>query len=33
MEHQFDTIIIGAGLAGLRAAIEVGEPAEVRASP
>ena len=31
MEHQFDTIIIGAGLAGLRAAIEIGEPAEVRA--
>ena len=33
MEHQFDTIIIGAGLAGLHAAIEIGEPAGVRASP
>jgi succinate dehydrogenase / fumarate reductase flavoprotein subunit len=29
MEHQFDTIIIGAGLAGLRAAIEIGEDASV----
>ena len=29
MEHQFDTIIIGAGLAGLRAAIEIGEDSSV----
>ncbi len=29
MEHQFDAIIIGAGLAGLRAAIEIGESASV----
>jgi len=29
MEHQFDAIIIGAGLAGLRAAIEIGEHANV----
>jgi succinate dehydrogenase / fumarate reductase flavoprotein subunit len=29
MEHQFDAIIIGAGLAGLRAAIEIGENANV----
>ena len=29
MEHQFDVIIIGAGLAGLRAAIEIGENASV----
>ncbi len=29
MEHQFDTIIIGAGLAGLRAAIEIGNDASV----
>jgi succinate dehydrogenase / fumarate reductase flavoprotein subunit len=29
MEHQFDAIIIGAGLAGLRAAIEIGENASV----
>jgi len=29
MEHQFDIIIIGAGLAGLRAAIEIGETASV----
>jgi succinate dehydrogenase / fumarate reductase flavoprotein subunit len=29
MEHQFDAIIIGAGLAGLRAAIEIGEDASV----
>ncbi|MFC1858923.1 succinate dehydrogenase flavoprotein subunit [Thermodesulfobacteriota bacterium] len=29
MEHQFDAIIIGAGLAGLRAAIEIGENAGV----
>jgi len=29
MEHQFDAIIIGAGLAGLRAAIEIGETASV----
>ena len=29
MEHQFDVIIIGAGLAGLRAAIEIGENANV----
>lgn len=29
MEHQFDAIIIGAGLAGLRAAIEIGEDSSV----
>jgi succinate dehydrogenase / fumarate reductase flavoprotein subunit len=29
MEHQFDAVIIGAGLAGLRAAIEIGENASV----
>jgi succinate dehydrogenase / fumarate reductase flavoprotein subunit len=29
MEHQYDVIIIGAGLAGLRAAIEIGENASV----
>jgi succinate dehydrogenase / fumarate reductase flavoprotein subunit len=29
MEHQYDVIIIGAGLAGLRAAIEIGENANV----
>ena len=28
MEHQFDTIITGAGLAGLRAAIESVNPPE-----
>ena len=25
MKHQYDVVIIGAGLAGLRAAIELGE--------
>jgi succinate dehydrogenase / fumarate reductase flavoprotein subunit len=29
MEHQYDAVIIGAGLAGLRAAIEIGQDAEV----
>jgi succinate dehydrogenase / fumarate reductase flavoprotein subunit len=29
MEHQYDAIIIGAGLAGLRAAIEIGDNASV----
>ncbi|MDX2499255.1 MAG: succinate dehydrogenase flavoprotein subunit [Deltaproteobacteria bacterium] len=29
MEHQYDVMIIGAGLAGLRAAIEIGENASV----
>ncbi len=29
MEHQYDAIIIGAGLAGMRAAIEIGHDAEV----
>jgi succinate dehydrogenase / fumarate reductase flavoprotein subunit len=29
MEHQFDAIVIGAGLAGLRAAIEIGEDSKV----
>ena len=29
MEHQFDAIVIGAGLAGLRAAIEIGENSSV----
>ena len=29
MQHQFDAIIIGAGLAGLRAAIEIGEGSSV----
>jgi succinate dehydrogenase / fumarate reductase flavoprotein subunit len=29
MEHQYDILIIGAGLAGLRAAIEIGEDADV----
>ena len=29
MKHQFDVIIVGAGLAGLRAAIELGEKANV----
>ena len=29
MEHQFDAIVIGAGLAGLRAAIEIGEDSNV----
>ncbi len=29
MEHQFDAIVIGAGLAGLRAAIEIGEDSSV----
>jgi succinate dehydrogenase / fumarate reductase flavoprotein subunit len=29
MEHQFDAIVIGAGLAGLRAAIEIGEVSSV----
>ncbi|MBW2411740.1 MAG: succinate dehydrogenase flavoprotein subunit [Deltaproteobacteria bacterium] len=29
MKHQFDVVIVGAGLAGLRAAIELGETANV----
>ncbi|MGD8990303.1 MAG: succinate dehydrogenase flavoprotein subunit [Desulfobacterales bacterium] len=29
MEHQFDAIIVGSGLAGLRAAVEIGEDARV----
>jgi len=29
MEHQFDALVIGAGLAGLRAAIEIGEDSSV----
>ena len=29
MEHQFDAVIVGAGLAGLRAAIELGENARI----
>jgi succinate dehydrogenase / fumarate reductase flavoprotein subunit len=29
MEHQFDAIVIGAGLAGLRAAIEIGKDSSV----
>ena len=29
MEHQFDAVIVGAGLAGLRAAIELGEDARI----
>lgn len=29
MEHKFDAIVIGAGLAGLRAAIEIGEDSSV----
>ena len=29
MKHQFDVIIVGAGLAGLRAAIELGEDTRV----
>jgi succinate dehydrogenase / fumarate reductase flavoprotein subunit len=29
MEHQYDAVIIGSGLAGLRAAIEIGENASV----
>ena len=29
MDHQFDAIVVGAGLAGLRAAIEIGENARV----
>jgi succinate dehydrogenase / fumarate reductase flavoprotein subunit len=29
MEHQFDAVIVGAGLAGLRAAIELGEKARI----
>ena len=29
MEHQFDAIVVGAGLAGLRAAIEIGEDSRV----
>lgn len=29
MEHQFDAIVVGAGLAGLRAAIEIGQDARV----
>ena len=27
MDHQYDVVIVGAGLAGLRAAIELGEKA------
>jgi succinate dehydrogenase / fumarate reductase flavoprotein subunit len=29
MKHQFDVVVVGAGLAGLRAAIELGETAKV----
>ncbi|MEE9527076.1 MAG: FAD-binding protein, partial [Syntrophobacteria bacterium] len=29
MKHQFDVIIVGAGLAGVRAAIELGEDTSV----
>ena len=29
MEHQFDAVIVGAGLAGLRAAIELGAKARI----
>ncbi|UCG22569.1 MAG: FAD-binding protein, partial [Deltaproteobacteria bacterium] len=29
MKHQFDVVIVGSGLAGLRAAIELGENASV----
>ena len=29
MEHQFDAIVVGAGLAGLRAAIEIGQDSRV----
>lgn len=29
MEHEFDVVIVGAGLAGLRAAIELGQEARV----
>ena len=29
MKHQYDVIIVGAGLAGLRAAVEIGKDAEV----
>ena len=29
MKHQYDVIIVGAGLAGLRAAVEIGNDAEV----
>jgi succinate dehydrogenase / fumarate reductase flavoprotein subunit len=29
MEHHYDAVIIGAGLAGMRAAIEIGRDADV----
>jgi succinate dehydrogenase / fumarate reductase flavoprotein subunit len=29
MKHQYDVIIVGAGLAGLRAAVEIGKDAQV----
>ena len=29
MQHQYDVIIVGAGLAGLRAAVEIGKDARV----